>query len=145
MILPKFCFVSHSKCSLSTIIIQLNDTMVSCNELSRLAMGINITAGTGRPLRNIQGICCASPHTTRSTNPLLDAPSIPVNSQFTRSILTKKGTHSAPNTPNTLPSDRQVAALAPCMRQHDRFVDPSGKLLQPVTVIAKQRSALCSI
>ena len=109
--------------------------MASHNELSRLAMDISITAGTGRLSRNSQGICHVSPHTTRSTTLLSDAPSMPGNSQFTRIILTEKGTHSAPDTPNTLPSDRQVGALTPCMRQHDRFVNPSGKLLQPGTVI----------
>ena len=45
------------------------------------------------------------------------------------------GTHSASDAPNTLPSDRQVEALTPCTRQHDRFVIPSGKPLQPGTVI----------
>ena len=135
MILPSFTFLSHSKCSLSTNIIQLNDTMVSHNELSRLATDMNINTGSGRPLRSSQGICCVSPHPTRPITLLYDAVSVPVNSQFTRSILTDKGTHSTPNTPNTPPSDRQVGALTPCMRQHDRFVDPSGKLLQPGTVI----------
>ena len=109
--------------------------MASHNELSRLATDMNITAGSGRPLRNSQGICPRSPHTTRPTTLLSDVPGIPVNSQFTRSILTEKGTHSASDTPNTPPSDRQVGALTPCMRQHDRFVDPSGKPLQPDTVI----------
>ena len=40
------------------------------------------------------------------------------------------------NTPITASAQgRQVEALTPCMRQHDRFVDPSGKLLQPGAVI----------
>ena len=74
-------------------------------------------------------------HPTRPTTTLSDAPSVPVNSHFTRSILTEKGTHSASDTPNTPPSDRQAGAFTPCMRQHDRFVDLSGKLLQSGTVI----------
>ena len=97
-------------------------------------MDMNIIAGSGRPSRNSQGICRASPHTTRPSTLLSGAPSVPVNPHFTRSILNKEGTHSAPDTPNTLPSDRQVGALTPCMRQQDRFVNPSGKLLQPGTV-----------
>ena len=109
--------------------------MASHKELSRLATDINTTTGSGRPLSNSQGFCSASLHPTRPSTLLSDAPSVPVNSQFTRSILTKKGTHSAPNTLNTLPSDRQVGALTPCMRQHDRFVNPSGKPLPLGTVI----------
>ena len=109
--------------------------MASCNELSRLATDRNITAGSGRPSRNSQGIHHVSLNTTRPSTLLPDAPCVPVNPQFTSHILTEKGTHSVPNRPNTLPSDRQVGALTPCMRQQDRFVDPSGKLLQPGTVI----------
>ena len=36
---------------------------------------------------------------------------------------------------NALPSQRQVEALTPCVRQNDRFFDPSGNPLQPGTVI----------
>ena len=36
---------------------------------------------------------------------------------------------------STPPSQRQVEALTPCMRQNDRFVNPSGHPLQPGTVI----------
>ena len=39
------------------------------------------------------------------------------------------------NTLITTAQDKQVEALTPCMRQHDRFIDPSGKLLQPGAVI----------
>ena len=95
---------------------------------------MNTTTSSGRPSRNSQGIHSASLHPTIPTTLLLDAPSVPVNSQFTRTILTKNGTHSASDSPNTPPSDRQVGALTPCMRQQDRFVDPSGKPLQPGTV-----------
>ena len=98
-------------------------------------MDMNIIADSGRPSRNSQGICCASPHTTRPSTLLSDAPSVPVIPLSTRSILTEKGTHSALDTPNTPPSDRQVGALTPCTRQNYRFVNPSGKLLQPGTVI----------
>ena len=31
--------------------------------------------------------------------------------------------------------DRQVEVLIPCTRQHNRFVDPKGRPLQPGTVI----------
>ena len=109
--------------------------MASHKEISKLATNINTIAGSGRPLRNSQGICSASQYLIRSTTPLSDAQSVPVNPQFPRSVLTENGIHRAPDTPNTPPSERQVEVLTPCIRQNDRFVDPSGKPLQPGTVI----------
>ena len=137
MILPSFCFALYHTANIHYLpsIIQLINTMASHKELSRLVTDMNTTTDSGRPLRNSQGIHSASLHPTRPTTLLLDAPSVPVNSQFTRCILTENGTHSASDAPNTLSSNRQVEALTPCMRQHDRFVDPSGKPLQPGTVI----------
>ena len=135
MILPSFALYHTANIHYPPSIIQLNNTMASHKEISRLTTDMNITTGSGRPSRNSQGIHSASLHPTRPTTLLLDAPSVPVNSQFTRSILTENGTHSASDAPNTPISDRQVEALTPCMRQHDRFVDPSGKPLQPGTVI----------
>ena len=62
-----------------------------------------------------------------------------VNSHLARSILPDNRNHTASDTPNipiTISTqDVQVEVLTPCMRQHDRFVDPSGKLLQPSTAI----------
>ena len=43
--------------------------------------------------------------------------------------------HRASNTTSTLPSQRQVKALTPCVRQNDRYVNPSDNPLQPGTVI----------
>ena len=119
MILPSLCFVSHSKHSQSTSIIQPKDTMASHKEISRLTTNMNTITGSGRPLRNSQGICSASQHPTRSTTPLSEAQSVPVNPQFPRSVLTKSGSHQASDTPNTLPSKRQFEALTPCVRQID--------------------------
>ena len=43
---------------------------------------------------------------------------------------------SNPSTPAPIfMQDKQVEVLTPYMRQHDRFVDPNGKPLQPGTVI----------
>ena len=113
--------------------------MASHKEISRLATEMNITIGSGRPSKNSQGIHSMSLHPTRPTTLLSDAPSTPVNSQLTRNILPDNRNHSASDTPNTPISvstqDRQVEALTPCMRQHDRFVDPSSKPIQPGTVI----------
>ena len=100
---------------------------------------MTITAGSGRPSRNSQGICSMLLNPTRPTTLLWDAPSTPVNSQLARSILPDNRNHTASDTPNTpitiSAQDKQVEALTPCMRQHDRFVNPSGKWLQPGTVI----------
>ena len=134
MILPSFHFVSHSKHSQSTSIIQSKDTMASCREISRLTTGMNTIAGSGRPLKNGQGICSTSQHPTRGTTPPSETQSVPVNPQFSRSVLTENGSHPASNTTSTPPFQRQVEALTPCMRQNDRFVDPSGNPLQPGTV-----------
>ena len=38
-------------------------------------------------------------------------------------------------TPDTPSAQRQVESFTPCVRQNDRFIDPSGKPLQPGTVI----------
>ena len=92
-----------------------------------LTTDMTVTAGSGRPSRNSQGICSTLLNPTRPTTPLLDVPSTPVNSQLARSILPDNRNHTASDTPNTLitPSawDKQVEALTPCMRQHDRFVN----------------------
>ena len=96
---------------------------------------MNTIAGSGRPLRNSQGICSTSQHPTKCSTPPLEAQSVSVNPQFSKSVLTKNGSHSASNTTSTPPSQRQVEALIPCVRQNDRFVDPSGNPLQPGTII----------
>ena len=135
MILPSIHFISHSKHSQATSIIQPKDTMASCREISRLSTDMNTIAGSGRPLRNGQGNCSTSQHPNGYTTLPSEAQSVPVNPQFSRSVLTKNGSHQPSNTMSTLPSQRQVEALTPCMRQNDRFVDPSGNPLQPGTVI----------
>ena len=114
--------------------IQPKDTMASHREISRVTTNMNTIAGSGRPLRNGQGIHSTSQHPTRCTTLPSEAQSVPVNPQFYRSVLTENRSHSAANRTNALPSQRQVEALTPCMRQNDRFVDPSGNPLQPGTI-----------
>ena len=109
--------------------------MASCREISRLTTDMNTIPGTGRPLRNSQGINSTSQHPTGYTIPPSEVQSIPVNAQFSRNVLTKKGSHQASNTTSTLPSQRQVESFTPCDRQNDRFVNPSGNPLQPGTII----------
>ena len=54
---------------------------------------MNIIAGTGRPLRNSQGICSTSQHPTGYTTPPLEAQCIPLNPQFPGGVLTKNEPH----------------------------------------------------
>ena len=91
MILPGFHFVSQSKHSQATSTIQPKDTMASCREINRLTTDMNTIAGTGRPLRNSQGIHSTSQCPTGYTTPPSKAQSIPVNPQFSISVLTKNG------------------------------------------------------
>ena len=113
--------------------------MASCKEISRLVTDMTISVGSGRPPRNSQDIHSMLQNPTRPTTPLLDAPSTPVNSQLARSILPENRHHTASDTPNTpiitSEEDRQVEALTPCTRLCDRFVNPSGKLVQLGTFI----------
>ena len=116
--------------------------------MSRLVTDMNITTGSGRPSWNSQGICNTLLQPTRPTTllpetPVIPAtiPSTPVNLPLARSILPDNRSHAATDTPisNSLIAipthDKQIEVLTPCMQQHDRFVDPSGKPLQPGTVI----------
>ena len=64
-----------------------------------------------------------------------EAQGVPVNPQFSRSVLTKNGSHQASSSTSTPPSQRQVEVLTPCVRQNDRFGKPSGNPLQPGTLI----------
>ena len=122
--------------------------MASHKEMSRLVTDMNITSGSGRPSRNNQGIHNTLQQPTMPTTPLPEMPvnpatipSTPANLPLPRSILPDNSSHAATVTPNSnspvviLTQDKQVKGLTPCMRQHDRFVDPKGKPLQPGTVI----------
>ena len=109
--------------------------MASHREISRLTTDMNTIVGTRRPSRNSQGIQNTSQHSIGYTTPLLEAQSIPVNTQFSRSVLTENGPNQDSNSSSTLPSQRQVESFTPCIRQNDRFVKSSGNPLQPGTII----------
>ena len=122
--------------------------MASCKEVSRLVTDMNITTGSGRPSRNSQGLYNiplqpAMPVTPLPETPvnLATVPSLPITSPLAKCILPDNSSHtvtdtSNPNSPAPISlQDRQVEVFMPCMRQHDRFVDPKGKPLQPGTVI----------
>ena len=50
-------------------------------------------------------------------------------------MLTANGPDQNPISTDTPSSQRQVKSFTPCIRQNDRFVDPSGKPLQLGTII----------
>ena len=114
-------------------------TMASHKEMSRLVTDMNITTGSGRPSRNSQGIHNTLQQPTMPTTPLPEMPvnpatipSTPVNSPLARSILPDNSSHAATVTPHSTclvvisTQDKHIEVLTPCMKQHDRFVDPTG-------------------
>ena len=122
--------------------------MASHKEMSRLVTNMNITTGSGRPSRNSQGICNTSLQPVMLTPPLPEmlvnpatVPSTQVSSPLARSILPDNSSHAVTDTSTSnsliaiLTQDKQAEVLTPCMRQHDRFVDHTGKPPQPGTVI----------
>ena len=58
-----------------------------------------------------------------------------VNTLLPRSVLTENGPDQDSSSLGIPPSQRQVESFTPCLRQNDRFVNPSGKPLQPSTII----------
>ena len=124
--------------------------MASHTKISKLVTDMNLTAGSGRPSRNRQGIHSTSLQPTMSTTPVPETPvhnettlHSPVKTPLARSI-PSQGNNCAvmdtsnSNTPVPMPitiQDRQVEVLTPCTRQYDRFVDHQGRPLPPGTVI----------
>ena len=109
---------------------------------------MNLTTCSGIPSRNSQGICSTPLQPAMSTTLLPEmpvnsatVPHTPVTTPVARSIPSDSNSSavmdtSNPNTPVPISmQDRQVEVLTPCMRQHDRFVDPKGNPLQPGIVI----------
>ena len=109
--------------------------MASCREMSRLTTDMNTIPGSGRPSRNSQGICSVSQHSVGYTTSQSDQQGTPVNTPLTRSVLTENGPDHDSSLSGTPPSQRQVETFTLCVRQNDRFVNPSGKPLQPGTII----------
>ena len=59
----------------------------------------------------------------------------PVNTPLPRNMLNASDPNQDSTLADTPSSQRQVESFTPCVRQNDRFVDPSGKPLQPGTII----------
>ena len=110
------------------------NTMACHRELSKLSINLNTTPTSGRPLKNSRGICHVSPHTRGNNSTQPDQPSTPKNTALPRRIPTDNSPEqdSALTTP---PSQGPVENFIPYVRQNNRFVNPSGKPLQPGTVI----------
>ena len=59
----------------------------------------------------------------------------PVNTPLPRNMFTTNDPDQDSTLTDTPSSQGQVESFTPCVRQNDRFVDPSGKPLQPDTII----------
>ena len=109
--------------------------MASHREISRLTTNMNTIPGSDRPTISSQGICSVSQHSMGYTTSQSDQQGTPVNTLLPRSVLTKNGPDQDSSSLGTPPSQRQVETFKPCVRQNDRFVDPSGKPLQLGAII----------
>ena len=110
----------------------MQNNMATCRELSKLTTDMNTIPNSGRPSRNSQGICSMSQHPMGYTASQSDQQGVPVNTPLPRSVLTNNSPDKDSISADTPPSKRQVESFTPCVRQNDRFVDPSGKPLQPI-------------
>ena len=63
-----------------------------------------------------------------------DQQGTPVNTPLPRNVLTANDPSQDSVLADTPSSQRQVESFTPCVRQNDRFVNPSGKPLQPGAV-----------
>ena len=113
--------------------------MASHREISRLTTNMNTIPGSGRPSRNSQGICNMSQHSMGYTTSQSDQQGTPVNTPLPGSVLTKTGPDQDFSSSGIPPSHSQVESFTPCVRQNDRFVNPSGKPLQPGTIIISDK------
>ena len=68
-----------------------------------------------------------------------DQQGTPVNTPLPRSVLTTNDPDQNSISADTPSSQRQVESFTPCVRQNDRFVNPSGKPLQPGTIIISDK------
>ena len=109
---------------------------------------MDLTTGSARPSRNSQGIHNTPLQPATTTTPLPETPvnsatvqHTPVTIPVARSIPSDSNSSAVMDTSNcstpthTSMQDKQVEVLMPCTRQHDMFVDPEGKPLQPGTLI----------
>ena len=96
---------------------------------------MNTVPSSGRPSRNSQGISNMSQHPMEYAGSQSDQQGTPVNTLLPSNVLTNNGLDQESISGDTLPSQKQVESFTPCISQNDRFADPSGRPLQPGTVI----------
>ena len=128
-------FCSSRNHSITTITIQPDVNKASCREISKLTTNMNTIPSNGRPSRTSQDICNMSQHPIEYTAPHLDQQHTPVNTLLPRHMLTASDPNQDSPLADTPSSQRQVKSFTPCVRKNDRFVNPSGKPLQPGTII----------
>ena len=110
------------------------NNMASCRELSKLSIDLNAIPSSGRPLKNSRGIHHMFLQITGNNSTQPDQPSTLKNTSLPRRVPTDN--ISEPDSAlATLPSQGPAESFTPCVRQNNRFVDPSGNPLQPGTVI----------
>ena len=109
--------------------------MASHRELNKLTTNMNTIPSNGRPSRNSQGIHNMFLHPIEYTASQSDQQHTPVNTPLPRNVLTSNNPKWDSTLADTPSSQRQVESFTPCVRQNVRFVDSSGKPLQPGTVI----------
>ena len=113
----------------------MQNNMASHRELSKLTTNMNTIPSNGRPSRNSQGICNMSQHPMGYPALQSDQQGTPVNTPLPKSVLTNNSPDQDSTLANTPSLQRQIESFTQCVRQNDRFVNPSGKPFQPVTII----------
>ena len=133
-ILPSFLFCIGRKCSQKTTILYNQNNMPSCRELSKLSIDLNTVPSSSRPLKKSRGIHHMSLQIIGNNSTQPDQPSTLKNTSLPRRVPTDNSSEqdSALATP---PSQEPAENFTPCVRQNNRFVNPSGNPLQPGTVI----------
>ena len=96
---------------------------------------MNTIPSSGRLSRNSQDIHNMFQHPMEYTASQSDQQHTPVNTPLPRNVLTSNDPKQDYISTDTPYSQRQVKSFTPCVRQNDRFVNPSGKPLQPGTLI----------
>ena len=109
--------------------------MASHRELSKLTTNMNTIPSNGRLSRNSQGISNISQHPMGVYCSTFGPAAYPVNTVLPRQVLTTSDPNQHSSPADTPSCQRQVKSFTPCVRQNDRFVNPSGKPLQPGTII----------
>ena len=109
--------------------------MASYRELSKLTTDMNTIPSNGRPSRKSQGIHNMLQHSMEYTNSQLDQQHTPVNTPLPKNMHTTSDSNQNSTSADTPSSQRQVESFTPCVRQNDRFANPSGKPLQLGTII----------